>query len=60
MAFGRLRGYLGTGDGQLEYPFDVAVDDSGYVYVTDHDNYRIQKFYSRGNFLAKWGSFRDW
>jgi hypothetical protein len=34
----------------------VTVDASSNVYVADILNYRIQKFDSTGNFLAKWGS----
>ena len=34
----------------------IAVDSSGYVYVADVWNDRIQKFDSNGNFITKWGS----
>src|SRR5207302_10032068 len=37
------------------YCRDIAVDFVGNVYVTDEINNRVQKFDSRGNFLAKWG-----
>ncbi len=30
---------------------------SGYVYVTDSDGNRIQKFTSEGTFVGKWGSY---
>ena len=33
----------GSGDGQFLFPSGVAVDGSGYVYVSDRDNHRIQK-----------------
>ncbi len=49
-------GPLALGDGQFSYLTDVAVDSSDHVYVVDHFNYRIQKFDSNGNFIAKWGS----
>jgi sugar lactone lactonase YvrE len=49
-------GSQGTGDGQFKYPYGVAVDASGNVYVADTLNYRIQKFNSDGTFLTKWGS----
>ncbi|NIO47897.1 MAG: hypothetical protein GTN73_00445 [Candidatus Aminicenantes bacterium] len=49
-------GSSGTGDGELDYPTDVAVDDSGNIYVADGFNYRIQKFDSDGNYLDQWGS----
>jgi hypothetical protein len=34
----------------------VAVDSSDNVYVSDWQNYRIQKFTSNGTFITKWGS----
>lgn len=49
-------GSTGNGDGQFRYPSSIAVDDSGYVYVTDSSNCRIQKFDSNGNYLMQWGS----
>lgn len=50
-------GGLGSGQGQFDHPFGVAVDDEGNVYVSDSSNQRIQKFDSVGTFLAEWGSF---
>jgi sugar lactone lactonase YvrE len=53
-------GSQGSGDGQFMFPggsFDgIAVDASGYVYVTEYINQRVQKFTSNGVFVAKWGS----
>jgi streptogramin lyase len=53
-------GSYGTGDGQFNllkyWPSGIAVDSSGYVYVTDNGNDRIQKFTSNGTFVTKWGS----
>ncbi|MFC1798871.1 C13 family peptidase, partial [Thermodesulfobacteriota bacterium] len=34
-----------------------AVDQSGYVYVTDTVNNRVQKFTSEGTYVAQWGTF---
>jgi tripartite motif-containing protein 71 len=48
-------GTNGTGDGQFDFPYGVAVDASGNVYVADYYNNRIQKFTSSGTFLTKWG-----
>ena len=48
---------MGSGDGQFNYPYGVAVDSSGNVYVADTDNHRIQKFDSSGGFITKWGSY---
>ena len=49
-------GSSGSGDGQVGYPYEVAVDGSGNIYVSDRNNYRIQKFDSSGAFLSKWGA----
>ena len=48
-------GSRGSEDGQFWNPRGVAVDASGYVYVADMDNYRVQKFASYGQFITKWG-----
>jgi DNA-binding beta-propeller fold protein YncE len=54
-------GSFGSADGQFGYPWDIAVDSSGYVYVTymyvaDNLNHTIQKFDSNGTFVTKCGS----
>jgi DNA-binding beta-propeller fold protein YncE len=49
-------GSFGTGDGEFNFPGDVAVDDNGNIYVADMNNSRIQKFDSDGNYLDQWGS----
>ncbi len=49
-------GSNGSGPGQFNNPFGVAVDSLGNVYVTDYGNHRVQKFTSAGVFLAEWGS----
>jgi len=50
-------GSYGIGDGQFDYPVGIALDSSGYVYVSDQFNARIQKFTSAGTFVTKWGSY---
>ena len=49
-------GSMGTGNGQFNGPWEVTVDGSGNVYVSENDNHRVQKFDSSGNFITKWGS----
>ena len=52
-------GSFGDGDGQFDGANDIAVDESGNVYVVDIGNLRVQKFNSNGDFLTEWGSFGD-
>ncbi|MEN6643764.1 MAG: hypothetical protein ABFE08_15095 [Armatimonadia bacterium] len=47
-------GSQGTGNGQFDRPCAIAVDDSGYVYVADTCNNRIQKFSSTGVYQTAW------
>jgi sugar lactone lactonase YvrE len=49
-------GAYGSGDGQLKYPADVAIDAQGDLWVADRLNNRLQKFRANGQFLAKSGS----
>ena len=49
-------GSAGSGAGQFQTPIGVAVDQkNGNVYVADSGNARIQKFNSKGNFVAAMG-----
>ena len=47
----------GSGAGEFNSPFGVAVDGAGDVYVVDTNNDRIQKFSNSGTFLTQWGAF---
>ena len=50
-------GSQGSGNGQFNGPYGLAVDSSGNVYVTDYNNHRVQKFSSTGSYITKWGSY---
>lgn len=45
-----------SGDGELQVPWDLAVNSQGNFYVTDTGNGRIQKFDANSTFITKWGS----
>jgi tripartite motif-containing protein 71 len=48
-------GSHGTGNGQFASPRDIAVDDTGNIYVADAENNRIQAFTANGTFRWKAG-----
>jgi len=52
-------GSSGNGAGQFSSPHGVTVDSSGYVYVADYSNRRVQEFNSNGKFINQWGSTND-
>lgn len=45
----------GGGGGLFNYPTGIAIDEEGYVYVSDTLNQRIQKFTPDGSFVTMWG-----
>ena len=51
----RTFGTEGSGNGQLSNAYGVTVDKDDNIYVADHDNHRIQKFSSEGEFVAAIG-----
>jgi len=48
-------GGKGSLPGQFNEPFDVAVDQAGFVYVTDVRNRQVQEFDADGKFLRAFG-----
>jgi DNA-binding beta-propeller fold protein YncE len=49
-------GWRGRGPGELNFPYDVAVDSEGRIYVVDSGNFRVQIFDKEGNYLSMFGS----
>lgn len=53
--FCRVFGTRGSGNGELNFPWDVAFDSFGYVYVVDSWNNRVQVFTEDGQHLRQFG-----
>jgi DNA-binding beta-propeller fold protein YncE len=49
-------GEKGEKKGQFNNSRDIAVDSKNNIFISDGDNYRIQKFSSEGEFITSWGS----
>jgi tripartite motif-containing protein 71 len=49
-------GALGSENGKLKAPADVAVDASGNTWVIDKSNNRVQKFNSAGAYVSQFGT----
>ncbi len=56
-AFLTTIGTSGSGDGQLNGPFRLSIDEDDNLYVGDLENFRIQRFDSSGTFDTLFGSF---
>jgi hypothetical protein len=54
-----FKGLPGSGSGEFETPWGIAVDSNGNVYVRDYGNKRIQKFSSSGQFILTFGGGVD-
>ncbi len=50
-------GSLGSGSGQFHTPIDATFDGEGNLWVSDLSNNRIEKFSSKGTFIATYGSY---
>ena len=46
----------GAGNGQLHFPTDLAIDQSGNIYVVDYGNNRVEEFNSSGAYVSQFGS----
>ena len=42
-------------DGEPPAPYGIGVGPEGFIFISDAQNNRIQKFDSDGNFVAQWG-----
>ena len=51
----RIMSGLGSGEGQLNRPKGIALDESGNVYVADSNNHRIAVFSGDGKSIRQWG-----
>jgi sugar lactone lactonase YvrE len=56
-------GQHGREPGQLNYPYDILLDDGGFagvpdghVYLCEFGNHRVQKFTTGGRFVGLWGA----
>jgi len=50
-------GSPGSGPGQLNGPWGVAVDSDGKIYVAERGQHRISKFAADGTFITSFGSY---
>ena len=48
--------FKGSGQGQLNRPWDVTFDSEGFLYVADTFNHRIQKFTPEGRVVNMFGT----
>jgi len=53
------RGSEGSGNLQFYSPRGIAVDSSGYVYIADTSNSRVQKTTSNGAYVIQWDGSPD-
>ena len=49
----------GSGEGQFSTPLGMALDPNDMLYVTDYDNYRVQRFTPLGDFAGQASSTCD-
>ena len=52
-------GTPGNGEGEFDFPHEIAIDKNDNVYVADTKNHRIQVFDSNGEFLFQLGDERE-
>ena len=57
LTFSSTFGKLGSGRNEFHFPWGIACDKTGKVYVADHSNDRIQVFTAEGEFLRMFGKY---
>ena len=57
LTFFKIFGNEGSGKGQFKYPWGIACDSTGKVYLTDNENNCIQVFKANGKFVNMFYSF---
>ncbi len=50
-----LWGTIGTGAGQIKYPYGIVFDKDGSVLISEYGNHRVQRFDRSGKSLQLWG-----
>jgi len=48
-------GEMGSGNGQLSEPFDLAVDSKGNIWISNTGNNRIEEFNEKGEYVGQIG-----
>ena len=56
LSFKSAFGAIGSADGQLKAPADIAIAANGDLFVLDRGNNRIERFNQEGKFVSKFGS----
>jgi hypothetical protein len=56
LAYSSQFGSNGSGNGEFNGPYGIAIDSSDNVYVVDGNNNRVQKFNSSGVYISQFGS----
>ena len=55
LAYSIQWGHDGSGPGEFHYPYGIALDQIGNIYVTETSG-RVQKFDPNGQYLLEWGT----
>ena len=54
--YSRQFGEKGKGDGKLDFPTGIYIDNDNIMYVTERNNHRVSLFTLEGDFLTSFGS----